>query len=56
MDQGVIIALKACYFCQAFVEMTEFWTGQAKLSRIIGAHLTFLRALITLTQLGRKCQ
>jgi hypothetical protein len=34
------------------MEVVKVWTGETKLSRVIGAHLTFLRAVIT-TQLGR---
>jgi hypothetical protein len=53
MDQRVIATFKAYYLCHTW---RELWTGQTKLTRITGTHLTFWRALITSKQLGRKCQ
>lgn len=55
MDQGVMQPLKPITSTKPSWKWWEFWKGQTKLSSI-GTHSTFWRALITSTQLGRKCQ
>ena len=55
MDHRLIAAFRG-YSPKPSWQWWEFWTSQKKLSRIIGAHWTIWRALITSVELGRKCQ
>jgi hypothetical protein len=55
VDHGLIAAFRA-YSSKPSWQWWEFWTSQTQLSRIIGAHSTIWRTLITSMQLGRKCQ